>query len=55
MRLGVLASTVLAGCALVWATVIGAGPVWFLVLWLPWLLVSVYAWRNYRRIPPCHR
>ena len=47
-RVTVLTSTVLAGWALAWANLISAGPVWLPVLWLPWLLVSVYAWRNYK-------
>lgn len=47
-RVAVLICTVLAGCVLAWATLISAGPVWLPALWLPWLLVSVYAWRNYK-------
>ena len=49
MRLTVLVSTVCAGVALLWATAGQmAGGSWLLVLWVPWLIVSIYAWRNYR-------
>ena len=49
MRTAVLASTVLAGAALALASVRTLPTSsWLLALWAPWLIVTVYAWRNYR-------
>lgn len=49
MRTTVLASTVCAGAALLWATTSQAGGTsWLPALWVPWLIVTIYAWRNYR-------
>ena len=49
MRMAVLVSTVVAGTALLWATTTQAGGTpWLPSLWVPWLIVAIYAWLNYR-------
>lgn len=49
MRMAVLVSTVSAGAALLWATTSQAGGTsWLPALWVPRLIVTIYAWRNYR-------